>query len=243
MRKERERDHLMHFREVCSFFPEGEIEAIERPDFVVHTPKGLLGIEHTEMLQPGNPHHGGYIQAQENLRQRVVDRAKDLYARSSGPPLRVEVLFHPGFDIRKQSVDDLSKSLANLVSCTPPVVEGSVTLGPSWETWDTFPREIARVKIFYGCKDSGWYPLSVGFIPRIGPDEIQGRIRAKEPISYKARYLETWLLIVEDGFRMSSTVEVTRSAMEYCYTTEFDRVFYFWNFDGKFHEFNLAKRS
>lgn len=242
MRRERERAHLLHFRKVCSFFPKGKIEVTERPDFVVHTSKGLLGIEHTEMFQPGPP-HGGSIQAQESLRQRVLDRAKDLYAQSGAPPLRVDVLFHPGFEIQKQSVDNLSRSLVNLVSRTPPVAEGSVTLKPSWETWEIFPREIAYVQILYGCKDSGWYPLSVGFIPPIGPDDIQERIRAKEPVSYKARCFETWLLIVEDGFRISSTVEVTKSAMEYCYTTEFDRVFYFWNFDGRFSELKLARRS
>ena len=43
--------HLQHFKEICSFFPFGEIEKSEKPDFIVHAGDKVLGVEHTEILQ------------------------------------------------------------------------------------------------------------------------------------------------------------------------------------------------
>jgi hypothetical protein len=53
MDKERELKHLLRFKEVCPLFPDGEIECTEKPDFIVHASNRLLGIEHTEIFQPG----------------------------------------------------------------------------------------------------------------------------------------------------------------------------------------------
>jgi hypothetical protein len=94
MKKPREHRHLSHFKEVCPFFPQGELEESESPDFIVHSGTRVVGIEHTEVFQPG-PSHGESLQAQDSLAQRIVERAKQFYVRDYSRPLHVQVLFNP----------------------------------------------------------------------------------------------------------------------------------------------------
>lgn len=244
MKKERELAHLLCFKEVCSFFPEGRIEPTERPDFVVHASTGLLGIEHTEVFQPGLP-HGGSIQAQESLRKRVVSRAKDFYTRSCSLLLHVYVFFNRGIEIKKQDTANMAKVLAQLVGEASPGIGKIVKLEPTWETWKNFPEEIAYILIHRDkrYKGSDWIAVSAGFVPSIAPEDIQARIEAKESKldDYKTRCSEVWLVIVADEFQVSSTVNLARPVMEHGYATEFDRVFFFCNYERKFFEFKLIK--
>jgi len=167
--------------------------------------------------------------------------------QNGGPPLWVNVLFNPGFEIHKKDTANIAEAVGNLVTRTLLPIGGHVTLRPTGETWESFPKEVAYIEI-YRChedEDPSWNLLSVGAILPITAAEIQNRIRSKESKlhEYRARSSEIWLLIVTDGFRISSTVEVTSSAIEYRYTAGFDRVFFFWNFDGRFVELKLARGS
>jgi len=50
MNKERENNHLKHFKSIFKNFPDGEIECQERPDFIVHSKTKIIGIELTEIF-------------------------------------------------------------------------------------------------------------------------------------------------------------------------------------------------
>jgi hypothetical protein len=64
MDKERERIHLEHFKEICSFFPNYDFEQAEKPDFIIRALDRNIGIEHTEIFQPG-PTNGVSLQSQD----------------------------------------------------------------------------------------------------------------------------------------------------------------------------------
>jgi hypothetical protein len=101
MQKNRELTHLENFKEICSFFPDGEIEKTEKPDFLVYAGEKIIGVEHTEIFQPG-PSDGTSLQAQDNLGQRVVSKANQLYLQHNGRPLLVQVLFNHKVMIEKR---------------------------------------------------------------------------------------------------------------------------------------------
>ena len=243
MKKGRELVHLQRFKEVCPFFPEGEIEATEKPDFIVHTRDRLVGIEHTEVFQPG-PSHGGSLQAQDSLMQRIVGQARDLYMQAGGQSLHVQILFNPGVEIRKQDTAAIAETVAQLVEQASVEPGDYAELKPSLETYASFPREVAFIRIYChpGGRKHHWYCPSIGFIPAITQEDIQGTIEGKERKldSYTTKCSEVWLLIVANEFRVPSTVDLTQPAMEHCYQTQFDRVFFFWNFDRRFIELRLV---
>jgi len=246
MHKEREHAHLLRFKEACPFFPEGRIESDEQPDFVVHTRDGSVGIEHTEMFQPG-PSHGGSLQAQESLRQRITDRARDLHEQAGGQPLHVAVLFDPRVRIRKQDIQGIARALARFVRKGNVEPDSITQVKRTWETDDTFPKGIVQIQVCRhpGGKQSCWSCLNADYVPPITREDVQGIIERKECKFnvYRAKCPEVWLLIVADSHSAASTIDVTRRAVEYCYETRFDRVFFFWHWDCRFVELRLVEKQ
>jgi hypothetical protein len=232
MEKTRELLHLLHFKEACPFFPEGEIEKTEMPDFIVHAQGRTLGIEHTEAFQPGPP-HGESFQAQDSLAQRVVDEAEYRYRQRHSQPLLVQILFKPRAGMSKQRIPTVAEMLVRLIEATHVESGTPVTLRRTQETLGCFPREVALIHLYShpGGRQNLWRCSSAGFIPQLVPEDLQAIVDRKERKrqNYAAKCPEVWLLIAADDVRIPSTVDLKESALDHRYDTGFDRVFFFWN--------------
>jgi hypothetical protein len=211
-KKNREFNHLINFKEVCPFFPDGLIEITEKPDFIVHTHDNLLGIEHTEIFQPG-PTDGTSLQAQDSLGQRVVSKAKRLYLKQYSQPLFVQICFNNKAMISKKSVDRLAKAVVHLLEITHIEPGEAITLRRTIENSKDFPNEIIMLHIYaqHG-KENRWVSSSAGWIPEVTPEYIQEKIDQKEKKLdyYKSKCAITWLLVVADNARIPSSVFVKR---------------------------------
>src|SRR3989304_499394 len=137
MNKTREIIHLEHFKEVYPFFPDGEIEKSEKPDFIVHTLDKHLGIELTEIFQPGAP-HGESLQAQDSLAQRVVEKANNLYLQKCSQPMLVQILFRSRGKMSKQDVNRIAEMIVCLIEDTPIELGSPITLKRTRENLDRF---------------------------------------------------------------------------------------------------------
>jgi len=224
MDKTRELIHLEHFREICRLFPGGEIEATERPDFIVHATDNVLGIEHTEIFQP-RPSSEGSLQAEDALAQRVVSQASDLYLQNHNPPLCVQIMFRPRAGLRKQKVAHLAEMVSRLIERTPLRPGIPITLKRTKENSGYFPIEIARILLYSqpNGKESLWRCSSAGLIAELTADCLQEKIDQKEQKldEYRSRCSELWLLIVADDLRIPSTLDVSDSASAHRYRTRF----------------------
>lgn len=231
MDKIRERAHLDRFIELFPHFPSGEIECNESPDFKIHSEDMLLGIEHTEMLQPGLP-HGDSLQAQDNLTKRVVSKAKNLYQQIYSQPLLVEIFFNPNIKIKKQHVNYLAEIVFLLVS-VQSIVPGTILfLEREIGKVNYLRREIISISI-YGRPigtENIWHSISVGWIPEIIIDQLQEKISEKEDRldTYHAKCSEVWLLIVSEYIRIPTSVDLSPSVLIHRFTTRFNRVFFLW---------------
>ncbi len=241
MKKTREITHLEHFKEIFPLFPEGEIEKSERPDFIVHTLNRQIGIEHTEIFQPGDP-NGESLQAQDSMALRVVDKAYELYTQNHSQSLLVQILFKPWNKISKQDVDRIAETIVRFLETIPLEPNIPIIMKQTRENAEYFPREIAMIHIF--ChNEKRWVCSSAGWIPELTPEQLQKKIDSKEVklISYKLKCDEIWLLIVADDFRNPSTIDLNEFALTYRYRTGFDRVFFFWNSSRRFVELQLCR--
>lgn len=243
MEKKRELIHLEHFKEICSFFPDGEIEKTEKPDFIVHTPHKKLGIEHTEIFQPGIP-NGESLQAQDSLAQRVVDKANKLYLQNHSQPLWVQILFNPRVKIIKQDVHRIAEMVFQLIEVAPIESGGYIMLKRDRGNSEYFPQEIAMIHMHPNKRDNMWRCSSIGIIPEITQEQLQEKIDKKEQKldSYTQNCSEIWLLIVADDLRVPSSVDLTQSALTYQYKTRFDRAFFFWNSSRRYIELQLSRK-
>lgn len=244
MTKIREYNHLLHFRDVCHLFPDGEIECTEKPDFIVHGGDRILGIEHTEIFQPGKP-DGTSLQAQDSLSQQVVNKASEIYFRNFSQPLLVQVLFNHGTMIRNIDVARLSNSIVQLIESAHIKPGDSITIKRTKENLEYFPREIIMLHVCIQHEENEWRSSSSGWIPEITPEYLQERIDQKDLKlkTYKSKCSELWLLIVADNLRIPSAVDLSDMAISHQYPTGFDRIFLFWDSSKSFVELKLKTNS
>lgn len=219
--------HILRFKESFPESPKGILCFDDNPDVLVKTSEGILGIEHTRL-------YWGNLKEQESLEQRIVDRAKEMYELTGGPPLIVNVLFDPKVRLAVKDIDSISASLNRLVCSYVPNVGGRFDL----EGWRFVSRgfSTAIMTIFIdrpnNSRETLWGVGRGGAVPDLPTDSIRKSIQDKE--SKISKYLDKcskiWLLIVEDGFAPSSYFVIPDEVTKKIYKSKFDRIFLFRNF-------------
>jgi hypothetical protein len=228
--------HILRFKESLLDFPEGILCFDDNPDVLVRTSEGMLGIEHTRLYL-------GNLKEQESLEQRIVDRAKEMYELSGGPPLLVNVLFDSKIRLRVKDIDSIAASLNRLVCNYVPDVGGRFDL----EGWRSVSRGFSpsMMMIFIDRPNNScemlWGVGRGSAVPDLTSDSIRESIQDKE--SKLGRYLDKcskiWLLIVEDGFAPSSYFVISNEVKKEIYKSKFDRIFLFRNFSCEVIELNV----
>jgi len=145
-KKDVERAYLERFRSLIPDFPPGRIEATEEPDFLVHQPASILGLELTD-LHRDTPSGIRPQQADEAMRHRVVARAQTLYVASGNPPVRVSVFFNQHHQIQKLDVEQLARCIADLATRNLPAQGTSREQGYDWVNRAYFPEAIHKIKV------------------------------------------------------------------------------------------------
>ncbi len=224
--KQRERRYLDRFRECYADFPSGEIVHSERPDFILLSDDLRLGIEVSEVFQPG-PDHGGSPQAQESLQTRTLHIASDIHLRNGGPFVDVAIQFARASDLTKRRVDRLARDLAELVGESRAEIGEVIRLGDE----DDLPEEIASLRIFRlpSLSRSHWNAAGAITVPRLDPPAIQDILNRKTSLlpGYLNHCDVCWLLLIADGFQFSGSVDVSESAYHHAFDSPFDRVLFF----------------
>jgi len=242
MDNERELIHIEDFKEICSFFPDGEIECTERPDFIIHAREKLLGIEHTNIFQLETP-HGSILQAKDVLAQKVVNQARDLYLQTHDQPLRVQILFNPIKPLSEQKVSQLAEMASRIIERTKLTPGIPIILKRTKENSEYFPIEITRIHLYSHPKgkENRWMPSSIGTIQELTIRDLQIKVADKEQYVdiYRSRCSEVWLLIVADYSRIPTTLDISDDAVAHFYHTKFDRVFFFWYSSSQYFELQL----
>lgn len=234
-KKDREEHFLTRFKRSYEGFPEGTTEPGENPDFRVYTPTRIVGIELTDYYRIA-PASRRLIQEQESLRDQVVARARQRYEVMGGPPLYVSIVFNMSLDIRKRDVLALTEPLVNLVAHAIPDVDGTVVINHRSDQHQYMPVELSSLLIARPptLTQNFWYTAQADIVPGCTPTEIQAAIdKKRDKISqYRRSVDEIWLLIVLDGTKPSSSVDIPTETRRYVYRSGFDKTFLFENFEA-----------
>ncbi len=231
-KKMRERSQFERFRQVCTALPVGRIENSEEPDFLVHSDERILGVEVTELYRP--PEAGKQpLQEAESLQTRIVDQAQSIYEANGGPPLYVSVVFGFYERFNKKDVMALASRLAKFISSLSINEGDRLQLENMYEDRN-YPEEITMLFIDRspGHKQALWHPFGAVMVPGCAPKEIQARVDAKNKLCdvYRKKCQEIWLLIVVDGFSLSTLIDLPDETLNHTYESQFDRIFLFENF-------------
>jgi hypothetical protein len=216
MNKEQERRAVDDLRRLDPAFPTGAIEPGEAPDFIVRGDDGCVGIEVCEYFRTERP-LGSHPKEQESLTHQVTTRATALAIERGLPACWSVVSFADGVRLLKRDVE--------------PTAEAIVTAMERAQ--GTFIRNDGDLPVC--IDDIVVHPLAAKhepFVSSIGTawaaplvdDELTRIVRGKEEklAAYRTRCDTVWLLIVVDGFQLSSMTE--RPTALSPIATSFDRV-------------------
>lgn len=236
-KKNEELLYLNQFRTASGLLPNVAPEPHEVPDFLIRTPSESVGLEITKYYIP-TPPNARPRQEQESLRQQVLSRAKALHAASATGPVHVSAFFNDHTPIRRREISDLARRIVAVVL--------NYRLSPwertevQWEDGLLELPELAALSIagYPSTMKSEWVAPASNFPPNVKSDEIQAIIdgKAARIPRYPVEISLKWLLIVLDGFAISSTAWITPELVRHSFSYPFDRVFLFEAFGSRVHE-------
>ena len=232
VKKAREETYLRRFRENFAGFPEGTILPSERPDFLVETDRGRLGVELTEYhISEPDEGRGSPTRAREGTEDQVLRMAAEQYRSKGLPPVVVNVLWHTNQALDRHRMPELATGLADLVQEHLPEPNQSVTINERRHPAGRYlPEEVASLHFIRrdSISKGSWTPVRAAFVPTISPSELQRTVRSKEAkvLSYRQQCREVWLLIVARGFEPSTYVDLGSEIEVHEFESSFDRLFF-----------------
>ncbi|HJP95790.1 MAG TPA: hypothetical protein VJ843_00305 [Candidatus Saccharimonadales bacterium] len=250
--KRRERFQLIRFADTWSEFPLGErvfAKDEEKPDLIVRTNKGILGIEHTELQYKPEGAKQIILREAESLQERVVDKAKQIYDAQNVPNLYLGVKFNKSKPLTKRTVDRVAESLAKVIlnlAQYPTPADASVLIeAHSYERQfgTPFPVEIRHI-IYTSVSNPDhvvWFAEHTHMVPEITIEIIQNAIdgKARKLHLYKQNCDSVWLLLASSGLYPSSDFKVSETVRTHRFRAPFARVFYCNCFKGETIELHL----
>ena len=177
-------------RRTSSIFPIGDLVPQERPDFLLHTDGGTVGIEVTELCREQQRAEGGKL-------SKVADKARDLYSRlANSGPIDVYASFAP--DTENIGFRQLTSGLANFVDANRQ------NHGSSFDWNDCeLPEGYCYIAIDPAQEPIGDWRTFKCFGSTLAPKELLESCIADKNLrlpDYRQTAGEVWLLIVNDQF-------------------------------------------
>jgi hypothetical protein len=207
--------YLEEARRASSIFPPGELVPHERPDFLLPTATGKIGIEVTELCREAERREGARL-------HNVPRKAQAYYRRLRDPkPVSVSPAFHRAEEVPFQQ---LVESLALFVH-SHRNNHGNFNRG--------LPRGYCHIGVFEPIEqlDGDKWRCFAGFDVVLAPKElIEHRIAEKNDLvaAYRESAPEAWLLIVNDQFLGAGEVCARPDQVaEWTFDFAFDKVLLF----------------
>lgn len=241
-KKDDEAFYLQRFLARLPSFPEGRIEAFEEPDFLVYRSDSILGIELTELHR--EPPVGALPQqAREAMRQRVIERAQEIYLAENHPIARVTVFLNERTHVGKSEVEQLANQICDLAIRNLPGPNSSGEEAYDWTNRAYFPEIVDTIRVrrldaitetHFNCPGATW-------VASLSRADIDRKLVAKEPkyAAYRKSCNEVWLVINADVRSMSTWFQFDSAPLSETFETSFDKVFVLSHFGDKLYELNV----
>ena len=241
--KARERRFVELFKSAYADFPVGEIladEKQERPDVIVVTPQGKIGIEITSL-------HDNKLKRKESECEKAVSEARRIYEKQSLPKLHVSVHIGGENSFNRVNRSKFANAIAGLVVENVPLPGKYVAVENDFNDPARFPYEINSISIYqYSWPDKNlWTAPSAGFYREHFVEELQRVISEKDLklSGYMPDCKEQWLLVVAENSSPSTFFGPSEITANHTYSSAFDKVFVLELFKVKLFELNLVRSS
>lgn len=107
---------LRNFIHAHDEFPKSKIVGGESPDFIVKpNKKSAIGIELSELYIPDNSGKAGQSAIEEEVKQRIVERTKELFQLKNSFPLSVNICYAEGAPFFRLNIPSFSAGLSAIL--------------------------------------------------------------------------------------------------------------------------------
>ena len=202
------------------------------PDFLVHLPDCVLGIELTAFLWDAVGPKGSPKLALDSLRKNVTTLAKSMWQAQGYPPVDVCLFWRRRPELTQEDVRVLAEKLVSLVSSQIPASSDHRIIECPAPGWKSLPRQIAALHVWRPdwLDDSNWSYARGGSVPHLRDctNRIQTILTEKERklAVYRRTCDEVWLLIVADASSPEAIVVMEDEYQPHDLISSFDRVFF-----------------
>ena len=231
------------FKTAYTNFPGGEIIADdkqERPDAIVVTPKGKIGIEITSL-------YDNELKRKESECEKAVLAARKLYESQNLPALHVSVHIGGENSFNRANRNKFATAIASLVKANIPAPGKYVAVENDFNNQARFPYEIDSIYIFqYAWEDNNlWTAPSAGFYRQDFAEELQRVIATKDSklAGYAPSCAEQWLLVVAENGSPSTFFDPSSKTLSHTYRTKFNRIFIMELFKLKVEELKIERNG
>ena len=216
-------------------------EKQERPDVIVDTTKGKIGIEITSL-------HDAKLKRAESECEKAVSEAQKIYETLNLPPLQVTAHISGENSVSRKNRRKFSGAIANIVAENIPPPGSYVAIDNHFEDAARFPYEIDFIHIFrYSWPDQKnfWTAPSGGFYREDFIEELQRVISEKDSklSGYMTGCVEQWLLVMAENSSASTFFDPSETTINYVYKSSFHKVFVLELFKVKLHELKLIRED
>jgi len=244
--KDIEQKHIQCLKKIYPEFPDGiEDYDVEKPDCLITTDTQTIGIEHTCLFRLSESSKHPSPKQIDSERDIIVNQAKEIYQAQNHPPVDVAFSFSPHYQL-KNRVRFINK-LAELIPKLLPISNTSKTYNSTGLDDSQIPNEISFIRIarYDGILENHWATLGADYIPKVDEERIITEIGNKEAklAIYRQQANAVWLLIVIEGFEISSTLDVEGNMASIPFKTDFDKVIILRYFEKKFIELKTCKQT
>jgi hypothetical protein len=199
--KAHERRAVEDLQRLYADFPPGTIEDSEVPDFLVRNNGACVGIEVSEYFRPERP-LGSPPMEQEALAHQITNRATEVCVEQAAGPFLASVTFEHDVRLRKRDVEPVANAIASaILTRDADLIQNDGQL----------PASVSQIVVHpLGPKHAPFVTFSgATWPPPLDVDELARIIAGKERKldAYRKKSATVWLLIVVDGFQLSSMTE------------------------------------
>lgn len=255
------------FAQVYRNFPSrGEISKSERPDFIVTTPKGRIGVELTELKYERLDSEFN-MRAHEDFLNQMMHTAYDKYKSFDVDiecPLVVDVQFSEKIspliatndtkEAEKANLlrEGLAEKIAQIVIDNMPMATGKQYVIDRTSKYGDLHLPVLVERILVTnvsglLKEHLWYASISTKVKPLSIESVSQRIKDKDKKleGYDKDCIEQWLLIVQNSFLMSAHYDPVAAAraLRHKYPSKFNRVLVFERSNAKVTELKILREG
>jgi len=219
--------HFKAFRRLVPDFPNGEVWHEDAPDFWVHTPTHILGVEHCRVHIPSE--RKTPLQAVESETDEIVSTAQEHAELRGTPAIQTNLLFGHYSPLKKSQRIDLGRQIARIVHDTVVKMGSVEPFRRAVIRRPNLPAQLTSVHMltlkegarhFWRCARSGW---AVEDCRKLFQKAIEAK--AKLFPRYLANCQESWLLMVAE-VKPSSFIHPNQDTLEHTFQGPFARTYF-----------------